>query len=88
MRVKLHGDFNHPDRMVITENDYDMYIEWNPVFATYISSTAIRKSKAAIIDISDATPNVMLELGLLKSVKSEKIFWWFAKKINRYLPLT
>ena len=39
-----------------------------------ISSTAIRKSKAAIIDISDATPNVMLELGLLKSVKSGKIF--------------
>lgn len=21
--IKLHGDFNHPERMVITENDYD-----------------------------------------------------------------
>ena len=30
-----------------------------------ISRTAIRKSKAAIIDISDSSSNVMLELGLI-----------------------
>ena len=24
--IKLHGDFNHPDKMVITERDYDTYI--------------------------------------------------------------
>ncbi len=33
--VKLHGDFNHPDKMVITEHDYDIYLEKNPIFATY-----------------------------------------------------
>lgn len=50
-----------------------------------ISSTAIRKSKAAIIDISDATPNVMLELGLLKSVKSEKNILMICEK-DKPLP--
>ena len=50
-----------------------------------ISSTAIRKSKAAIIDISDATPNVMLELGLLKSVKSEKNILMICEK-DKSLP--
>ena len=39
--LKLHGDFNHPDKMVITENDYDLYLERNPVFATYISNLFI-----------------------------------------------
>ena len=39
--IKLHGDFNHPDKMVITENDYDMYIERNPIFATYIANLFI-----------------------------------------------
>ena len=29
--VKLHGDFNHPDKMVITEHDYDVYLEQNPI---------------------------------------------------------
>ena len=37
-----------------------------------IASTAIRKSRAAIIDISDATPNVMIELGLIKATKKQK----------------
>lgn len=46
--VKLHGDFNHPDRMIITENDYDMYIERNPVFATYIANLFITNTMLLI----------------------------------------
>lgn len=46
--VKLHGDFNHPDKMVITENDYDMYIERNPVFATYIANLFITNTMLLI----------------------------------------
>lgn len=37
-----------------------------------ISWTAIRKSKAAIVDISDSSSNVMLELGLIKSIKPKE----------------
>ena len=27
--IKLHGDFNHPERMVVTERDYDGYLDKN-----------------------------------------------------------
>lgn len=46
--IKLHGDFNHPDNMVITENDYDMYIERNPIFATYIANLFITNTMLLI----------------------------------------
>ena len=46
--LKLHGDFNHPDKMVITELDYDMYLENNPVFATYVSNLFITNTMILI----------------------------------------
>lgn len=39
--LKLHGDVNHPDRMVVTEKDYDVFINNNPILATYVSSLFI-----------------------------------------------
>lgn len=42
--IKLHGDFNHPERMVITEQDYDSYLEKNKIMATYISNLFITKT--------------------------------------------
>lgn len=42
--VKIHGDFNHPERMIITENDYDNFIEKNKILATYISNLFITKT--------------------------------------------
>lgn len=46
--IKLHGDFNHPDRMVITERDYDVYLEENPIFATYIANLFITNTMLLI----------------------------------------
>lgn len=46
--IKLHGDFNHPDKMVITEHDYDVYIDQNPVFATYIANLFITNTMLLI----------------------------------------
>lgn len=42
--IKLHGDFNHPERMVITEDDYDIYVEKNKILSTYISNLFITKT--------------------------------------------
>ena len=39
--IKIHGDFDHLDKMVITEKDYDCYIDNNSLMATYISSLFI-----------------------------------------------
>ena len=41
MVLKLHGDVNHPDRMVVTEKDYDVFADKNPILSTYISSLFI-----------------------------------------------
>lgn len=46
--VKLHGDFNHPDKMVVTEHDYDVYLERNPIFATYIANLFITNTMLLI----------------------------------------
>lgn len=42
--IKLHGDFNHPEKMVITELDYDTYIDKNKILCTYISNLFITKT--------------------------------------------
>lgn len=39
--IKIHGDFNHLDNMVISEKDYDCYIGEHGLMATYISSLFI-----------------------------------------------
>jgi len=35
--LKLHGDLNHPTRLVATEQDYDLFLERYPVVATFLS---------------------------------------------------
>ena len=35
--LKLHGDLNHPARLVATEDDYDLFLERYPVIATYLA---------------------------------------------------
>lgn len=42
--IKLHGDFNHPEKMIITEEDYDSYIDKNKVLSTYVSNLFITKT--------------------------------------------
>lgn len=46
--LKLHGDFNHPKKMVITEHDYDVYLEKNPIFATYVANLFITNTMLLI----------------------------------------
>lgn len=46
--LKLHGDFNHPNKMVITENDYDMFLDRNPLLSTYVSNLFISNTMLLI----------------------------------------
>lgn len=46
--IKIHGDFNHPDKMVITERDFDVFLEQNPVMATYIANLFITNTMLLI----------------------------------------
>ncbi|GAB2594143.1 hypothetical protein GCM10009593_38540 [Microlunatus antarcticus] len=39
--LKLHGDLNHPNRIIATEEDYDGFLTRYPLLATYLSSMLI-----------------------------------------------
>lgn len=42
--LKIHGDLNHPTQLVATEEDYDTFIDKNPLLATYLSYLLIVKT--------------------------------------------
>ncbi|MCJ7514538.1 MAG: SIR2 family protein [Dehalococcoidia bacterium] len=42
--VKFHGDLHHPDRLVLTEEDYDNFISRYPLLATYLGNLLITKT--------------------------------------------
>lgn len=42
--LKLHGDINHPKRLVITEEDYDRFLQTYPMLSTFLSNLLITKT--------------------------------------------
>lgn len=46
--LKLHGDLNHPSRLVATEEDYDAFLERFPVLATYLANLLITRTPVLI----------------------------------------
>ncbi len=46
--MKIHGDLNHPSNLIATEEDYDTYIEKNPLLCTYISNLLISRTPVFI----------------------------------------
>ena len=39
--LKLHGDLHHPNRLVVTEEDYDAFLNRLPLLATHLASLLI-----------------------------------------------
>jgi uncharacterized protein YutE (UPF0331/DUF86 family) len=46
--LKLHGDLNHPSRLIVTEADYDGFLSTFPLLATYLSNQLITKTAVFI----------------------------------------
>jgi len=46
--LKLHGDLRHPNRLIITEADYDGFLTSYPLLATYLSNQLITKTAVFI----------------------------------------
>lgn len=42
--IKLHGDFDHLSQLIVTEDDYDLFEEKNPLMTTYMSYLLIVKT--------------------------------------------
>ena len=46
--LKIHGDLNHPNRMIATEEDYDAFLERFPVLATYLANLLITRTPVLV----------------------------------------
>lgn len=46
--VKLHGDLQHPSSLVLTESDYDSFLDRRPLFATWLANQLITKTGVLI----------------------------------------
>lgn len=42
--LKLHGDLNHPNRLVATEEDYDRFLDKYPLLSTYLANFLITRT--------------------------------------------
>ena len=42
--IKIHGDLNHPKKLILTEEEYDTYLTNYPIMSTYISNLLITKT--------------------------------------------
>ena len=45
---KVHGDLNHPARLVATETDYDCFLERFPLLATFLANLLITRTAVLI----------------------------------------
>jgi SIR2-like domain len=46
--VKLHGDLQHPSSLILTEPDYDEFLDRRPLFATWLANQLISKTGVLI----------------------------------------
>jgi len=42
--IKIHGDLHHPKHLIVTEDDYDLFIERYPLYSTYLANLLISKT--------------------------------------------
>lgn len=46
--LKLHGDLHHPNRLVLTEDDYDGFLANYPLLATYVANLLITRTAVLV----------------------------------------
>ena len=46
--LKLHADLHHPSRMVVTESDYDRFLDSYPLIATFLANLLITRTAVLV----------------------------------------
>ena len=46
--LKLHGDLHHPTRMVLTESDYDLFLNSYPLISTFLANLLITRTAVLV----------------------------------------
>src|SRR6266508_3532425 len=62
--LKLHGDVHHPQRLVLTEEDYDSFLRRYPLLATHMASLLIDHT-AVLVGYSLSDPDMRQLLSLV-----------------------
>jgi SIR2-like domain len=62
--LKLHGDVHHPQRLVMTEDDYDTFLRRHPLLATHMASLLIDRT-AVLVGYSLSDPDLRQLLSLV-----------------------
>lgn len=63
--VKFHGDVNHPASMVITEDDYDQFLQTFPLLATSVTAMLVERT-GILLGYSLDDPDTRQLLALIK----------------------
>jgi hypothetical protein len=63
--LKFHGDIHHPDHLVVTEDDYDGFLQRHPILTTYLSSLFLGR-EPVLIGYSLDDPDLREILTLLR----------------------
>jgi SIR2-like domain len=64
--LKIHGDINHPHRLVLTEDDYDGFLTQYPLLATSLSALLINHT-AVLIGYSLDDPDMRQLLSVIRN---------------------
>lgn len=46
--LKLHGDLHHPNRLVVTEEDYDSFLDRYPLLSTFLANLLITRTAVLV----------------------------------------
>ena len=55
--VKFHGDLNHPERLVVTERDFDLFLSTKPLMAAWLTGMLLQRT-LVLIGYSLADPDL------------------------------
>ncbi|MCQ4118380.1 SIR2 family NAD-dependent protein deacylase [Rhodococcus tibetensis] len=64
--IKFHGDINHPARMVITEDDYDRFLQVFPLLVTSVTAMLVERT-GVLVGYSLDDPDTRQILALIKT---------------------
>lgn len=74
--LKMHGDLHHPERLVLTEDDYDQFLHKNPLLTTSISAMFIEHTGVLIgYSLDDADTRQLLALLRLRLGALRRPLW-------------
>lgn len=63
--LKIHGDVSRPDRMILTESDFDSFLLRNPLLATVVASHFAQRS-VVLVGYSLSDPDLRQLLGMVR----------------------